>query len=304
MKKLNIHTTKYKNLIEEFGKWLQHINSSETTIYTYTNQIREFLHYLEQNNITEINKVQHDHIQQFDERIQTRENEMYGGALSAVQINCIRKTVNVFFKFLRQTKGSSIHSDLITMKSEKKKIDVLSVEEVGLLLASIDVSEPLGLRTRAIIGLFYGAALRKSELEFCKIDNIYFEDELVKVEGKGRKERMVPLPERTLEYLKAYIAGCRDLFEDAAEYTDDYLFIQATGKRMTEKAIYKVVHETIDNCGVESIQKKKITPHIFRHSCATHLLQAGMDIEDIARFLGHYSLDSTMIYTHILNGTI
>jgi site-specific recombinase XerD len=304
MKKLGIHTTKYKSLIEEFGKWLQHINSSETTIYTYTNQVREFLHHLEQNNITELNKINHQHIQQFDEQLQVRENEMYGGALSAVQINCIRKTVNVFFKFLRQVKGSSIHSDLITMKSEKKKIDVLSVEEVELLLASIDVSEPTGLRTRAIIGLFYGSAIRKSELEFCKLENIFWEDELIRVEGKGRKERMVPLPERTLEYLKDYIAGCRDLFEDAAEFTEDYLFIEATGKRMSEKAIYKTVHETIDKSGIESIQKKKITPHIFRHSCATHLLNAGMDIEDIARFLGHYSLDSTMIYTHIANGTI
>lgn len=304
MKKLGIHTTKYRTLIEEFNKWLNQKNNAENTIYTYTNQIREFLHYLEQKNITDISNIKHGHIQGFDEHLQVRENEMYGGALSAQQISGIRKTINVFFKFLREMKGSMIYSDLLTMKCEKKKIDVLTIEEIELLLSSIDVSEPIGLRTRAMMGLFYGAALRKSELEFCRIENIFWEDEILKVEGKGRKERMIPLPERTIEYVKAYIVGCRDLFEDAAEYTEAYLFIEATGKRMSEKAIYKVVHETIANCGVESIQKKKITPHIFRHSCATHLLQAGMDIEDIARLLGHSSLDSTMIYTHIANGTI
>jgi integrase/recombinase XerD len=304
MKKLNIHTLKYKKLIEEFSQWLKKLNYSDTTIYTYSNQIRELLHFLESHKITEISKIQHNHIQQFDENLQVRENEMYGGALSAKQINCIRKTVNVFFKFLRQVKGHSMYADLITMKTEKKKIEILTVEEIELLLLSIDISDPVGLRARAMIALFYGAALRKSELEFFKLDNIYFEDELVKVEGKNRKERMVPLPKIILEYIKAYIVGCRDLFEDAAEYTEDYLFIQSTGKRMTEKQIYKVVHETIDKSGIESIEKKKITPHIFRHSCATHLLNAGMYIEDIARFLGHNSLDSTMIYTHIANETI
>ena len=304
MKKLGIHTTKYRTLIEEFNKWLNQKNNAENTIYTYTNQIREFLHFLERENITEISKIQLSHIQQFDEQLQVRENEMYGGALSAQQISCIRKTVNVFFKFLREMKGSTIYSDLLTMKCEKKKIEILTVEEMELLLSSIDINHPVGLRTRAMIGLFYGAAIRKSELEFCKLENIFWEDELVKVEGKGRKERMVPLPERTLEYVKGYIVGCRDLFEDIAEHAEDYLFIEITGKRMSEKSIYKVIHEAIRNCDIESIQKKKITPHIFRHSCATHILNAGMDIEDIARFLGHDSLDSTMIYTHIANGTI
>jgi integrase/recombinase XerD len=304
MKKLNIRTPKYKKLIEEFEKWLKDLNYSDNTIYTYCNQIREFVHYLESCNITEISKIQYSDIQGFDEYLQVRENELHGGALSAVQINCIRKTVNVFFKFLRQVKGSSIHSDLITMKSEKKKIEVLTIEEVEQLLSSIDVSDPVGLRTKAMIALFYGAAIRKSELEFCKLENFFFEDELFRVEGKGGKERMIPLPERTLECVKAYIEGCRDLFEDAAEYTEDYLFVEATGKRMSEKAIYESIQEAIDKSEIESIQKKKPTPHTFRHSCATHLLVAGMDIEDIARFLGHSSLDSTMIYTHITNGTI
>lgn len=304
MKKLNIRTLKYKKLIEEFSTWLKKVNYSDTTIYTYSNQIREFIHYLESHNITDTSKIHSDHIEQFDEKLQTRENEMYGGALSAQQISGIRKTVNVFFKFLREMKGSTIYSDLLTMKCEKKQIDVLTIEEIELLLSSIDVSEPIGLRTRAMIAVFYGAALRKSELEFCKLDNVFFEDKLLKVEGKGRKERMIPIPKRTLECVKAYIEGCRDLFEDAAEYTEDYLFIEATGKRMSEKAIYKSIQKVIDNSEIESIQKKNPTPHTFRHSCATHLLNAGMDIEDIARFLGHNSLDSTMIYTHISNGTI
>jgi len=304
MKKLNIHTPKYRKLVEEFTTWLKKLNYSDTTIYTYSNQVREFIHYLENHNITDISKINADNIQQFDEQLQTRENEMYGGALSAKQINSVRKTVNMFFKFLRQVKGHSMYSDLITMKSEKKKIEVLTIEEMELLLSSIDISHPEGLRTRAVIGLFYGAALRKSELEFCKLDDFFFQEEIMRVKGKGRKERMIPLTQRTIEYVTTYISGCRDLFEDAAEFTEEYLFIEPTGKKMSEAAIYKTVHEVIDNCGIESIQKKKLTPHTFRHTCATHLLQAGMDIEDIARFLRHYSLDSTMLYTHIANGQI
>jgi site-specific recombinase XerD len=302
MKVLPLKNKKYLDLIQEFKSWLVSQNYSPVTVDAYTNQIKEFLYYLHtEEKVKDVSRLEPIHVLNFHEALKERENTRFSGGLSASHINGISKTVHQFLKFLRQTRKIEVYAALETIKDKKKQPDILSIEEIFQLLESIDTKHYyINYRTKAIIGIFYGAGLRKSELEFLKLEDINFKEQFIHVRhGKGRKERIVPVPMKVIRFIQDYIDHCRDLLEGASENPEDYLFIEVTGNKMSEDAIYKAVGDAVENSGMKDLKAKRITPHTFRHSYASHLLEKGMDIEDIARLLGHSSLDSTMIYTHI-----
>lgn len=171
--------------------------------------------------------------------------------------------------------------------------EILSVEEIDNLIGCIDLSKPEGQRNRAIIEVLYSCGLRVSELCNLKLSNLYLEQGFIKIDGKGNKQRLVPISPRAIKELNNYfidrnIAIIKPNFED-------YVFISKRGKNISRIMVFHIVKELSENIGL----KKNISPHTFRHSFATHLLEGGANLRAIQCMLGHESIETTEIYTHI-----
>ena len=174
--------------------------------------------------------------------------------------------------------------------------DVLSVEEIGSMMESVDMSDWKGLRDRALLEVMYGCGLRVSEAVGLKVSEIYFKERFVRIVGKGNKQRLVPLGDMAADALKAYLQ-CRPEPEDYAD--SDVVFLNARGGRLSRVAAFKMVRNTAVAAGII----KRISPHSLRHSFATHLIANGADLRAVQEMLGHESILTTEIYTHIDAGT-
>jgi len=177
-------------------------------------------------------------------------------------------------------------------KIEKKLPKFLTIEEVDRLL-DIKLTKPLDYRNKAILELLYATGMRVSELLDLKLSNYYEEDAYVKVMGKGSKERIIPIGDITIKYLNLYINEYRNYILKTKQ--SDYLFVNYNGGRMSRQGFFKILKQL---CEMNNI-KKEISPHILRHSFATHLLNNGANLRVIQELLGHESISTTEIYTHI-----
>ncbi len=172
--------------------------------------------------------------------------------------------------------------------------DILSLEEIDALINAIDMSKGEGQRNRAIIETLYSCGLRVSELCNLLISNLYLEQGFIKVTGKGRKQRLVPISERAVSELQAWFADRNQI--DIKKGEEDYVFVSLTrGKHLTRVMIFYVIKQLIAITGI----KKQVSPHTFRHSFATHLLEGGANLRAIQAMLGHESIATTEIYTHL-----
>lgn len=169
--------------------------------------------------------------------------------------------------------------------------NVLSVDEVRALLGAPDAGTPLGRRDRAMLELMYAAGLRVSELTGLKPLDVDFQRGVVRVFGKGRKERLVPLHDRAVDMLRSYLTECRPLFSPH----DDAFFLNRSGTGLTRQAVWKIIKRHALAAGIA----KDISPHTLRHSFATHLLEGGADLRTVQMLLGHSDLAATELYTHI-----
>lgn len=174
--------------------------------------------------------------------------------------------------------------------------EVLSVEEVTSIIDSVDTSKWTGKRDRAVLEILYGCGLRVSEAVGLKISNVYLEEGFVRVVGKGDKERIVPMGEMASEAVKEYLAARP---EPASPQYDDILFLNRFGKAISRVALFSMVKRQAMAAGVN----KEISPHTFRHSFATHLIENGADLRVVQEMLGHESILTTEIYTHIDSST-
>lgn len=174
--------------------------------------------------------------------------------------------------------------------------EVLSVEEVTAVIESVDLSKPGGLRDRAILEVLYGCGLRVSELSSLKMSKVFLDDGFVNVIGKGNKQRLVPLGEMAADAIRAYIPVRP---KPAAAAYEDYLFLNRFGKPLSRVSIFNMVKTQAMAAGVN----KEISPHTFRHSFATHLIENGADLRIVQEMLGHESILTTEIYTHIDSST-
>ena len=174
--------------------------------------------------------------------------------------------------------------------------EVLSVEEVTSIINSVDISKWNGKRDRAVLEILYGCGLRVSEAVGLKISNVYLEEGFVRVVGKGDKERIVPMGEMAAEAVKEYMAARP---EPASPQFDDILFLNRFGKAISRVALFSMVKRQAMAAGVN----KEISPHTFRHSFATHLIENGADLRVVQEMLGHESILTTEIYTHIDSST-
>ncbi len=179
-------------------------------------------------------------------------------------------------------------------KLGRKLPDTLSESEINLLISNIDLSTPQGERNRAIIETLYGCGLRVSELINLKISDLFFEEGFIKVTGKGDKERFVPIGDATIKYMNIYRKEIR-VHDPIQPEATDTLFLNRRGKGLTRAMIFTIIKQLVVKAGIQ----KNVSPHTFRHSFATHLLERGADLRAIQQMLGHESITTTEIYTHI-----
>lgn len=185
--------------------------------------------------------------------------------------------------------------DLIeTPKIGRKLPDTLSTDEINQLILAIDLSKPEGERNRAILETLYGCGLRVSELVNLKLSDLYFEEDFIKVTGKGDKQRFVPISNLNKKYINIYRGEIRIHLPIQKEH-EDYLFLNRRGKQLTRAMIFTIIKQLSEKIGLD----KNISPHTFRHSFATHLLENGADLRAIQQMLGHESITTTEIYMHV-----
>ncbi len=179
-------------------------------------------------------------------------------------------------------------------KIGRKLPDTLSEEEIDNLITAIDLSSPEGERNRAILETLYGCGLRVSEITHLKISDLYFDEDFIKVTGKGDKQRFVPIGEVNKKCISIYMNEVRK-HQKIQKSFEDTLFLNRRGKQLTRAMIFTIIKQLAQKIGL----KKTISPHTFRHSFATHLLQNGADLRAIQQMLGHESITTTEVYMHV-----
>lgn len=179
-------------------------------------------------------------------------------------------------------------------KLSRKLPDVLSLTEIDQLMLAIDMSKPDGMRSKAIIEVLYGCGLRVSELVALKISNIHSEAAYVLIDGKGNKQRIVPIGHSALKYLRIYINDVRSK-QEIKPGMQDYVFLNRFGSSLSRISVFTMLKSLAEKASLN----KSISPHTFRHSFATHLIEGGADLRAVQAMLGHVSITTTEIYTHL-----
>ncbi len=220
-------------------------------------------------------------------------NEM--GMMANTQARVI-SGIKSFFGYLRQ---ENIISDdpsglLEAPKLSRKLPDTLSIHEINQLIEAIDASKPEGMRNKAILELLYGCGLRVSELTELRISNIFAESEFIKVLGKGDKERLVPIGSVALKLLEIYVSQVR-VHLNIKKGHEDFIFLNRNGSHLSRISVFNLIKNLALKIGIQ----KSISPHTFRHSFATHLIEGGADLRAVQEMLGHASITTTEIYTHL-----
>jgi integrase/recombinase XerD len=176
----------------------------------------------------------------------------------------------------------------------KKLPDVLSEKEIFQLIDSVDLSQPLGERNKAILEMLYACGLRVSELTGLKMSNLYLEQGVIRVTGKGNKQRLIPVGESAVNQLLTYINKVRIHLSPAKE-AENIVFLNRLGNKLTRQMVFLMIKKQAQLAGI----RKKVSPHTFRHSFATHLIRRGADLRAVQELLGHASISTTEIYTHL-----
>ena len=261
---------------------------SENTIESYSRDISRYVKYLIQKGVKQISDAD-------TPLILTYLISLRDGGLKARSTARHLVTLRGFYRYLVQEKiFKHDPARLIDLpKSGLKLPDVLSVSEIKLLLSTPDTQTPLGLRNAAMIELLYAAGLRVSELVNLKLLDINTEAGFVRVIGKGSKERIVPIGNYAKNIIGRYVKIARSLLLKGG--VSHYLFVARAGKPMTRQGFWKLLKQYALQAGIA----KKITPHSFRHSFASHLLEGGADLRAVQVMLGHTDISTTQIYTHV-----
>ncbi len=279
------------NAIEAFKKYLKlEKSSSQNTVDAYLHDVKLLAQHLELENAEiKLTEISQKHISDFLVNL----TEL---GLSSNSQARILSGINSFFDFLiLENLIQNNPTALISFPKPGRKLpDVISAIEIEHLIKSIDLSEPHGHRNKVIIETMYGGGLRVSELISLKISNIYWKDGFLKIIGKGNKERFTPIGEETLKQLSDYIKLIRIHIKPKRAATDT-VFLTDRGSGLTRQMIFLIVKKLVANAGI----KKNVSPHTFRHSFATHLLEGGADLRAVQQMLGHSSITTTEIYTHI-----
>ena len=262
---------------------------SQNTVHSYRLDVQKLMRYLQTHSITA------DPVDIKVELIQEFLYELAKNANARTQSRVI-SGLRSFFDYLvfDNYRKSNPLEQIEAPKIGRKLPDTISVLEIDKIVAAIDLSKPLGERNRAIIETLYSCGLRVSELTHLKISDLFFEEGFLKVTGKGDKQRFVPIGVNTQKFINLYRQHWRSLTEIDTEHKDT-LFLNQRGKQLTRAMIFTIVKKLAEKAGIQ----KSISPHTFRHSFATHLLENGADLRAIQMMLGHESITTTEIYMHL-----
>jgi integrase/recombinase XerD len=311
MKSLALTNPSFRYLEESFKEWLDILGYAPNTVYYAPLHIRELLHSLEGKGINNIKALDNKHIKAHYAKLKERAHKKRGGSIGNGYLNKHIQAIKKFSDYLRQV--GRLELDGVALKNEEAdtgSITVVSEEEIQLLFKATGKSsarelkvpqhkiEAMQSRDRAMLSIFYGCGLRRNEGVNLNVSDIDFDKGLLHVsKGKNYKERLVPINKTCRIYLQTYVYDhrCELLLNTKLEA----LFISQQGTRMQGQSLLRRLHYLQYQTENATLIEKEIGLHTLRHSIATHLLQAGMKLEDISRFLGHSSLESTQIYTHI-----
>lgn len=204
--------------------------------------------------------------------------------------------LKTFFAFMQIEYGikSNPAALLESPRLSRKIPSVLNIREIDALIQAIDLSAAEGMRNKAILELLYGCGLRVSELVGLKLSNLFLDVEFIKVEGKGSKERLIPIGQQAIKYLQIYLQESRPQVPVHADH-EDIVFLNRRGKQLTRVMVFIIIKDLAKKIGLE----KAISPHTFRHSFASHLVEGGADLRAVQDMLGHESITTTEIYTHL-----
>lgn len=262
---------------------------SEHTVRAYARDLSDFAAFLEAEGVTEWQQVTVLTLRQYL-------NWLFAQGYERRSIARKLSSVRSFFRFLARMGYISVNPalDLKQPRLPQKLPTVLEVSEVERLLSSPDTSTPRGLRDRAILELLYATGLRVSEVASLRISDIDFAEKLVRVKGKGGKERIALLHDEALNWLERYLTESRPLFLQRGKQVTDIVFVSQKGTPLTVRQIHRIVDGY-----AKKVLGRRISPHALRHSFATHLLEGGADLRVIQELLGHSSLAATQIYTRL-----
>jgi integrase/recombinase XerD len=286
-------------LSKSFEKWLMTLEYAESTVYASVRYVNDFFFYLKSNEVTKLEAIQTETLTQYHKHLQTRKNKRFNGGLSNNYITSNINALKRFSKYLQETGKGNIEIDLELETEKANTKTILKQTEIKALYKACG-NDILGIRDRAILSFYYGCGLRRSEGLALNINDVLLKEKRLYVrKGKNYKERYVPMTETVKEDLENYIYVAREKIRSFKNTKPEALFLSMQVKRLCGNALLKRVHKLAENAGIQ----KEIGLHTLRHSIATHLLQSGMELEEVSRFLGHVSLESTQIYTHLANET-
>lgn len=262
---------------------------SKNTIDNYTFDIERLCLYLQENNLDYSPlKISEEIIQQFIYSVSKEVN-------ARSQARIISGLKSFFSYLIFEDYRTDSPMELIEAPRLGRKLpDTLSVDDIDNLIAAIDLSKPEGERNRAMLETLYGCGLRVSELINLKISDLFFEEGFIKITGKGNKQRFVPISEITQKYILLYRDAIRNHLSIVKGH-EDTLFLNRRGRQLTRAMIFTIIKDL----AVKISLNKAISPHTFRHSFATHLLENGADLRAIQLMLGHESITTTEIYVHL-----
>ncbi|MEW6654033.1 MAG: site-specific tyrosine recombinase XerD [Bacteroidota bacterium] len=264
-------------------------NLSDNTAKSYLSDLKKLLAYLEQQCIKDWNETTSIILSEFF--YEQRKNN-----LSSATTARYKTSIKIFFQFL-ESNNFIKRNPTITLskvKLTRKLPSVLSLDEIERILNAPNVKEKSGLRDKAILELFYSSGLRVSELTNLKVNDLYFDEEVIRVLGKGSKERIIPIGSSAITWINEYLIASRPLFEKK-DKSQGYVFLNYRGMKISRISVWKLV----EFYGKKAELSNEIHPHIFRHSFATHLIEGGADLRAVQEMLGHSDISTTQIYTHI-----
>lgn len=277
-----------ENLLKRFDRYLKlERGLSDNTVDSYRCDVEKLVDFIQTEKL-DWAQVTDDDLHRFVCALQ----DLGIGARSQARII---SGVKSFFGFLKMEKLiDNDPSELIeTPQLGVKLPDILTVDEIGQMVDSFDLSQPEDRRNRAIIETLYGCGLRVSELVGLRISDLYLHDGYIIVDGKGGKRRLVPISQNAIEEIEIYMDERQNL--NIKRGSEDILFLNRRGAKLTRVMIFYIVKRACERCGI----RKQVSPHTLRHTFATHLLEGGANLRAIQQMLGHESITTTEIYTHL-----
>jgi len=276
-------------LLDEFIAYLKLERTlSENTTVSYRFDLTRLGNYLHQQGIKWLREVTGDHLSAYL-------RALYDVGLAATSIQRTVSTLRGYFAFAA-VEGALDTDPTVLLESPRSTRylpSVLTIEEIEKILAAINTTKKGGVRDRAMIETLYATGMRVSELTAFSQEHILREEGLVRIFGKGSKERLVPIGEVALDWIKRYEETERPLL--VKEYTDSTVFLNARGRALTRMGVWKILRSYVTMAAID----KEVSPHTFRHSFATHLLEGGADLRAVQEMLGHANIVTTEIYTHV-----